>query len=88
MILKLMGFIDFIAAITLILIPFELASWKLVILSTIYLLFKAYAFKGDFVSILDGLSGLYIFVTYFGFTTVLTPFFTIYLLQKAVFSYI
>lgn len=86
MIIKFMGIIDLLTALILILVPFNLVSWKIVVIATSYLLFKAYAFKGDFASILDGASGIYLFLTFLGFSTVLTPVFGIYLIQKSVFS--
>lgn len=86
MILKFMGFSDLITALILILIPFDLVSWKIALVASLYLLFKAYLFKGDFASIIDGVSGIYLFLTFLGFTTILTPIFGIYLIQKSAFS--
>ena len=81
-----MGIIDLLAAFTLILIPFGLVTWKMTVLASMYLLMKAYAFKGDFASIMDGASGIYLFLTYLGLSKFLTPIFGFYLIQKAIFS--
>jgi len=86
MIIKFMGVIDVLIAITLFLIPFNVISWKIVLLSTTYLLTKAYMFKGDFASFLDGVSGVYLLIAFIGISTFFSPIFGIYLLQKAAYS--
>jgi hypothetical protein len=87
MILKIMGLVDLIAAFVLILMPFEFVGWRVIILLAMYLLFKAYIFSGDFASIMDGVSGAYLIIAYLEISTVFSPIFGIYLLQKALFSF-
>jgi len=86
MIIKLMGIIDLITALVLILIPFNIINWQGMIIGTLYLLLKSYLFKGDIASIIDGISGVYLFLTFLGVTTIFTPIFGAYLIQKSIFS--
>jgi len=86
MILKVMGLMDLICAVALVLVPFDLIGWKLIIFLAGYLLLKSCAFSEDYASVIDGVSGIYLLLAYFGISTMLAPIFSLYLLQKALFS--
>jgi len=88
MILKFMGITDLFIALIIILIPLEIVSWKIALIATLYLFFKAFTFKGDFASIIDGMSGIYIILAFTGISTILAPVFSIYLAQKSFFSFL
>ncbi len=88
MIIKLLGFFDLLTALTLFLLHHELLGWKIALVAFSYLMIKAVVFFGDIMSILDGVTGIYIIVLLLGFHTFLTYIFIIYLVQKAVFSFL
>lgn len=88
MFVKLLGLVDFIAAIFMLLLHFNVVSWRVCIGIVFYLFFKAYMFKGDFNSILDFLVGVYLIMMLFGLRSVLDFVFIFYLGQKAFFSFV
>lgn len=88
MIIKLLGFLDLLAALLVILVQHDAYSgWRLPLVCFIYLAIKAYAFKGDIVSMIDGLAGIYFIFLMFDLKTVIISYIIIiYLIQKAVVS--
>jgi len=83
---KIMGFADLLSAFIILLLHFDVVGWRLAIIVAAYLFTKAYAFRGDFASILDGITGLYVLLLMFGLHTFLAYIFVIYLLQKGIMS--
>jgi hypothetical protein len=63
--LKILAFLDLLVAVMLITLPFEVFSFRLILGGTLYLILKAYLFKGDALSIIDGIIGLYLFIGFF-----------------------
>ena len=88
MIIKILGFFDLLTALIIFLLHNNLVGWKIALIAFIYLMIKAVVFFGDIMSILDGVTGIYIIVLLLGFHTFLTYIFIIYLVQKAVFSFL
>ncbi|MBL7147810.1 MAG: hypothetical protein ISS82_03220 [Nanoarchaeota archaeon] len=85
MIAKLLGVIDLLAALSIILLKFNLGtSFALII--AIVLLIKSLLFIFNIVSIIDIISVVFIFLAIFGIFTVVTWIAFFWLLQKAVFS--
>lgn len=83
---KLLGILDIIAAIVMILLHYSVGTWRLTLLFAVYLLLKAFAFRGNVHSILDGAIGIYMILLLFGFHSFLTFVAAIYIFQKAIFS--
>jgi len=82
-----MGMLDLISALVLILIHFDIIGWKLGFVVALYLFIKAYAFKGDIASILDGVCGIYVLLVMFGLHTGFTYVVVFYFIQKAAISF-
>ena len=85
-ILKLMGVLDLVAVIVLVLLHYHIGTWRITLLFAIYLLIKAFMFRGNIQSYIDGGIGIYMIFLIFGLHSILTFVAAIYLLQKAVFS--
>lgn len=88
MIVKLMGFLDFLGAIFLLLLQFEIINpfFRPMVAIGIYLIGKGILFRGDFPSIIDFFSGIYFFLAFFGLRTFIAYIIVLFLLQKAFFS--
>jgi len=63
--LQILALLDLFSAIMLITAPFDLFPFRLVLGGVLYLLLKAYLFRGDFLSVLDGVIGAYLFIAFF-----------------------
>jgi hypothetical protein len=87
MIVKFMGFLDLCTALVIFLAHHDSIAWRFPVASSLYLFAKAYAFKGDLVSLIDLIIGLYIFAILIGWQFFITYIIIIYLLQKALFSF-
>ncbi len=88
MIVRLLGLLDLATAVALILLHYGLAAKPLAIIFASYMLFKGFAFLGDFASIIDLVVGLYILAAVlFGLHTFVAFILAFYLLQKAAFSF-
>ena len=88
MFIKVLGFFDLLAAGVLFLLHLDFIGWKIALVAIIYLLLKAALFFGDIMSILDAVTGVYIILLLLGFHSPLTFIFIIYLVLKAVFSFL
>ncbi len=88
MIVKLLGFFDLLTAVVLFLLHHNLVGWKIAVFAFVYLVLKAVIFFGDVMSIIDGITAIYIIILVLGLHTSLTYIFIIYLFQKAVFSFL
>ena len=86
MLLKLFGLFDLICAVGLLLLHFDIIGWRFMFGFAAYLFIKAYMFKGDYISLIDFLAGVYFVLLFFGVKTFLVYFFAAFLLQKAFFS--
>lgn len=87
MIVKLLGIMDLLAAITVLLLHYNLIiGWRIGFIFVAYLLVKGWLFREDINSVMDILCGLYMFVMLFGFTTIISWVIAIYLFQKSVFT--
>ena len=63
--LLIMGSLDLFAAIMLLFEPVFGFPFRLVFGGVLYLLLKAYLFRGDFLSVIDGIIGLFLFIGFF-----------------------
>lgn len=86
MIVKLMGFLDLMTAVMFLLLHYNIVRPAACIYFLFYLVVKAVAFWGDFASILDGLSAVYMVLMFLGLRYAITFVVVIYLGQKALFS--
>lgn len=88
LILKLMGLMDFAAALFLLLEHFGAIGpfFRPLIGFAIYLLGKAYMYRGDIASMIDLACGIYLVLAFCGLKTFLVFFVAAYLIQKAFFS--
>ncbi len=88
MIIKLLGFFDLCTALVIFLIQHEFyAGWKFPIVCLMYMGIKAYAYKGDFASLLDGLVGVYFIFLIFNLSSIIISYIAIiYLAQKGLMS--
>jgi hypothetical protein len=86
MLLKVMGLMDLYCAIILLVMHFANISWTFGFLGMTYMFIKAYFFRGDFASFIDGAAGIYFIFAMFGLTNFLTWIFFLYLLQKGAVS--
>ncbi len=84
---KIMGLADLLSAFIILLLQLDVLGWRLAFVVAAYLFAKAYAFKGDFASILDGITGFYVLLMMLGLHTFLAYIFMIYLLQKGLMSF-
>lgn len=85
LVLKLMGLMDFASALFLILEQFTVVGpfFRPLVGFAIYLMGKAYLFKGDIASIFDLVCGIYMMFAFFGLKSFLAFIVAGYLLQKA-----
>lgn len=83
---KVMGLLDIISAIVIILLHFNVGTWRITLAFTCYLIMKAIAFKGNIHSIIDGAIGIYMLFLLFGFHSIITFAAAIYVLQKGAVS--
>lgn len=62
---QILSLLDLFASVILISSPNHLFSFKLVLGMALYLIVKAYIFKGDFLSVMDAFIGINIFIAFF-----------------------
>lgn len=82
--IKLLGFLDVLAAINLILIKFSFDS--LAILFSIYLIIKGLVYIKDLISIVDIICGVVILMAFYGYYNIFTWLVVLWLLQKGIVS--
>ena len=85
--LKLLGFIDLLAAIAVIVVQLGFLGPNILYFFAAYLALKGLMFIKSLSSWLDIASAAYILLMIFGLKFVLAYFVAIYLFQKAVFSF-
>lgn len=90
LILKLMGLMDLASALFLLLEHFGIIGpfFRPLIGFAIYLLGKAFMYRGDIASIIDLGCGIYLIAAFFGLKTFIVFIVAAYLIQKAFFSMI
>jgi hypothetical protein len=88
MIVKLMSLLDIIAAVVMILYQYGSVSFRLLLSFIVYLIIKAFMFRGDFASFLDACIAIYMFFMLFLSVPILTWIAAIYLIQKAIVGFI
>ncbi len=81
-----MGLMDLYCAVVLVMLHFFGINWAFGFLAMAYMFIKAYFFKGDFASFIDGMTGIYFIFAMFGVTNFITWIFFLYLLQKGIVS--
>jgi hypothetical protein len=86
MVVKLLGVADLLSAIAVVLLHYDILSWRIGLIFVAYLMIKGWLFREDINSVMDILCGIYMFVMLFGFTTIVSWVIAIYLFQKSVFS--
>jgi len=88
MIIKLLGFLDLLTALVIVLIQHDFYSgFRLPFVCLIYLAIKAYAYKGDVASFIDGVVGVYFIFLMFNLNFIVISYLcVIYLVQKGVMS--
>ena len=85
--LRIFGLLDLFCALTTALFYLGTLSVKFPILTVLYLGFKAFLFKGDLASFLDGLAAFFVILLILGFHNILILLFIIiYLGQKGIAS--
>jgi len=88
MIVKLLGFGDFLTLLVMVFLHYGTVPWNFGVAAAAYLIIKWYMFRGDIASFIDLFIGVYIILLMMGFSTVLTFIFAIYMAQKIVLSFI
>ncbi|MBI2105368.1 hypothetical protein HYT56_00855 [Candidatus Woesearchaeota archaeon] len=83
--LKLLGILDLAAAVLLVLIQWDIGLGIASFLAG-YLVAKSLIFISDWVSWIDLLSGLYMFLSIYDIHSAFTLIFVLWLLQKSFFS--
>jgi len=56
---RFFGFLDFLSAIMLVLVPFGAAPFRLLLGAGLYLMMKGYIYRGDLFSTIDMIIGFY-----------------------------
>lgn len=83
--IKLLGFIDLIAAFVFILVQWNIGM-KIAVIAAIYLIVKSLLFIGDIASVIDLIAGIYLILVLVGVHSAFSFIFVIWLLQKGFFS--
>ncbi len=83
-----MSLLDALSGIFLLLLHFDLLSWRVGFGLAVYLLAKGYLFKADFLSLIDLLMGVYMIMAMFGIKTFLVYIFFAYTIYKVAISFI
>ena len=86
--LAFMAILDFVSALSLMLIQHSFFPARFAYVCVIYLVFKGFLFFGDIASKIDLIIGLYLLCSaFFGFHNFMNYILAIYLVQKAVLSF-
>jgi hypothetical protein len=86
-VLVFMAFLDFLSALSLMLVQYTLFPLTFAYVCVVYLVIKGLLFFGDIASKIDVIVGLYLLAsTFFGFTIIVNYILAIYLIQKAILS--
>lgn len=80
--IKLLGILDIIAWMSLIFFQFGLFK-NLFLFFAIYLVVKGFFIFGDFISILDGITGIFFLMAFIGLFSVFTWISFLFLMQKS-----
>jgi hypothetical protein len=82
MVSEILGVLDIAAAIIIFLVNVNVVKFTLAAIFAAYLIIKAIIFFGDFLSIIDGLVGIYILLMFTVRIDVLTVICVMYLIAK------
>ena len=85
MIVKILGIMDVIIAVTFILAQWSF-GYKIGLILAIYVIIKSLFFMPNFASAIDLVGGVYLLLIVFGFHQVFAVIFVIWFLQKGFFS--
>lgn len=85
-IVQFLGFMDFLAAVSLILLRFNIGE-GLAYFFGIWLLIKGVIFIKSFAGIIDLICAIIIFFALYGYINILTILVILWLLQKSIFSF-
>lgn len=87
-ILKILGALDIAAAVSMVLLHYEILPWRIVFVFILYLGFKWYLFKTFFPSWIDLAAGIYMLIMLiFGLHIFLTFLIAGFLVVKALMSF-
>lgn len=79
MILKFLGIMDLLAVLTLIWSSYTDAPWRMVVIFAAYLMLKGYAWRGSMPSFIDFVTGVYLLISIFFASTILSWILTAYI---------
>ena len=85
MVIKLLGFLDLLAAIFLILAQWDIGL-SIASFFAFYIVIKSLLFIGNWASLVDLLAGIYIFLVIYDMHSAFSLIFALWLLQKSFFS--
>ena len=85
MIVQLFGLLDIIAALSVVLLKFDIFIWLSLVLG-IYLIIKSLIFIKSLASWIDLICGIVIIISYIGFFSILSWIVALWLAQKGLFS--
>jgi hypothetical protein len=83
--LKLFGFMDFFAWISLVFFQFGLFK-NLLLFFSVYLIIKLLIFFPDLMSAVDGITGIFFIFAFFGMFSFITWVLFLFLMQKSLFT--
>jgi hypothetical protein len=83
---KILGFADLFTGIMVVLFQYNIIPGQLVFSLAFYLILKAIIFFGDFMSMIDGIAGLYMLLMLLLKIEVVSVIFAIYLTLKGLWS--
>jgi hypothetical protein len=86
MFIKVLGFLDVLAALIIFLHSHGVVSWKPLVFFALYLIIKGFIFFSDFVSKIDVLVGFLMFFLLIFRMETLSVAFMVYLLAKGIIS--
>jgi len=85
--LKVFGALDVYSALVMLLVQFDVVSWRLILTSSAWLIFKSFLFKGDLASMVDLGIGVYHIIMIFLPIPLLTYVLAAHLLIKGAMSF-
>lgn len=86
--IRIFGFLDFLIALLLFLTPDDLAPQRLLIGAALFLITKGLIYKGDLLSMIDMVIGVYCIIALFHPMLFFTFLFGVYLFIKGFYSMI
>ena len=87
-VLRVFGIMDLLTALAMVLGQHDIVGARLLMVFAAYISSKAFMFKGDFASLTDLLTGVYIIFMMLGLKTFIVYILAAYLVQKGIVSLI